>query len=47
MDKRDKVIAQVGSLMDQDKCLLLLDCMNICKNHDMIRSICEHECMCS
>jgi len=38
-DKGDKLIAQVGSLMDQGKCLLLLDCMDICENHDMIRSI--------
>jgi len=33
--------------MDQGKCLFLLDCMDICENHDMIRSICEHYCMCS
>jgi len=27
MDQGDKTIAQVGSLMDQSKCLFLLDCM--------------------
>jgi len=31
--------------MDQGKCPFLLDCMDICENHDMIRFICEHECM--
>jgi len=31
--------------MDQGKCLFLLDCMDICENHDMIRSVCEHYCM--
>jgi len=26
--------------MDQGKCLFLPDCMDICENHDMIRSVC-------
>jgi len=33
--------------MDQNKCLFLLDCMDICENHDMIRSVWGHHCMCS
>jgi len=31
--------------MDHGKCLFLLNCTDICENHDMIRSICEHICM--
>jgi len=37
-DKGDKIIAQVGSLIDQGKCLFLW----LYENHDMIRSIWEH-----
>jgi len=33
--------------MDQGKCSFLIDCMDICENHDLIRSECEHYCMCS
>ena len=45
-EKGDKVTAQLGSLMDQGKCLFLLHFYVLCENHDMIRSICEHIIVC-
>ena len=33
--------------MDQGKSLFLLDCMNVCENHNMKKSVCKHECMSS
>ena len=46
-DKGDKVTAQLGSLMDQGKCLFLIDCMIVWQSwYDKIY-IWTHYCMCS
>ena len=46
-DKGDKVTAQLGSLIDQGKCIFLLDCMIVWESwYDKIY-MWTHYCMCS